>query len=49
MAIKKQQKPKTIAEAVHSDVSRSFPVPKSRRIAVKIVNHLGDEVVKVSR
>jgi adenine-specific DNA-methyltransferase len=32
---------------LHSDVSRPFPKPKSGRIAVKVINHLGDEVMKV--
>ena len=30
-----------------SDLSRPFPKPKSGRIAVKVINHLGDEVMKV--
>jgi adenine-specific DNA-methyltransferase len=34
---------------LHSDTSRSFPKPKSGRIAVKVINHLGDEVMKVFR
>ncbi len=34
---------------LNSDISRSFPVPESGRIAVKIINHLGDEVMKVFR
>lgn len=29
--------------------SRAFPKPKSGRIAVKVINHLGDEVMKVFR
>jgi len=28
-------------------VSRPFAKPKSGRIAVKVINHLGDEVMKV--
>jgi adenine-specific DNA-methyltransferase len=32
-----------------SDVSRPFPMPTSGRIAVKVINHLGDEVMKVFR
>src|SRR6185312_3755903 len=36
-------------ESLHSDTSRSFPKPKSGRIAVKVINHLGDEVMKVFR
>jgi adenine-specific DNA-methyltransferase len=32
-----------------SDTSRPFPKPKSGRIAVKVINHLGDEVMKVLR
>lgn len=31
---------------LNSDMSRSFAKPKSGRIAVKIINHLGDEVMK---
>jgi len=34
---------------LHSDTSRPFPKPKSGRIAVKVINHLGDEVMKVYR
>lgn len=33
--------------SLHSDISRPFPKPKSGRIAVKVINHLGDEVMKV--
>ncbi len=32
---------------LHSDISRPFPKPESGRIAVKVINHLGDEVMKV--
>ena len=34
---------------LHSDTSRPFPRPRSGRIAVKVINHLGDEVMKVFR
>ena len=34
-------------ESLHSDVSRPFDKPQSGRIAVKVINHLGDEVMKV--
>ena len=34
---------------LNSDVSRPFDKPKSGRIAVKVINHLGDEVMKVFR
>ena len=34
-------------ETLHSDTSRPFNKPKSGRIAVKVINHLGDEVMKV--
>jgi adenine-specific DNA-methyltransferase len=34
-------------ESLNSDVSRPFPKPNSGRIAVKVINHLGDEVMKV--
>ena len=33
----------------HSDTSRAFDKPKTGRIAVKVINHLGDEVMKVFR
>lgn len=36
-------------ESLHSDTSRPFPKPSSGRIAVKVINHLGDEVMKVYR
>ena len=32
---------------LNSDVSRPFPKPESGRIAVKVINHLGDEAMKV--
>ena len=32
---------------LHSDLSRPFDKPASGRIAVKVINHLGDEVMKV--
>jgi adenine-specific DNA-methyltransferase len=32
---------------LHSDTSRPFDKPASGRIAVKVINHLGDEVMKV--
>ncbi len=32
---------------LHNDTSRPFEKPKSGRIAVKVINHLGDEVMKV--
>ena len=34
---------------LHSDISRPFDKPDSGRIAVKVINHLGDEVLKVFR
>ncbi len=36
-------------ESLRSDVSRPFERPRSGRIAVKVINHLGDEVMKVFR
>jgi adenine-specific DNA-methyltransferase len=36
-------------ESLHSDTSRPFDKPTSGRIAVKVINHLGDEVMKVFR
>jgi adenine-specific DNA-methyltransferase len=34
---------------LHSDTSRPFDNPSKGRIAVKVINHLGDEVMKVFR
>jgi adenine-specific DNA-methyltransferase len=34
-------------ETLNSDTSRPFNKPSSGRIAVKVINHLGDEVMKV--
>ena len=34
-------------ESLKRTVSRPFPRPRSGRIAVKVINHLGDEVMKV--
>jgi adenine-specific DNA-methyltransferase len=34
---------------LNSDTSRHFDKPKTGRIAVKVINHLGDEVMKVFR
>ena len=35
--------------SLNSDVSRPFQKPRSGRIAVKVINHLGDEAMKVIR
>ena len=35
--------------SLNSDTSRPFDKPRSGRIAVKVINHLGDEVMKVFR
>ena len=34
-------------ESLYRAVSRPFPRPTTGRIAVKVINHLGDEVMKV--
>jgi adenine-specific DNA-methyltransferase len=34
---------------LNSDTSRPFPKPAGGKIAVKVINHLGDEVMKVFR
>lgn len=34
-------------KTLHSDLSRPFSKPETGRIAVKVINHLGDEVMKV--
>lgn len=36
-------------ESLYGDTSRPFAAPETGRIAVKIINHLGDEVMKVMR
>ena len=36
-------------DTLNSDTSRPFDKPKSGRVAVKVINHLGDEVMKVFR
>jgi adenine-specific DNA-methyltransferase len=36
-------------QTLNSDTSRPFTKPASGRIAVKVINHLGDEVMKVFR
>ena len=36
-------------KTLHSDTSRPFDRPESGRIAVKVINHLGDEVMRVFR
>ena len=33
--------------SLYSTVSRPFPTPKTGKIAVKVINHYGDEVMKV--
>ncbi len=33
--------------SLNSDISRPFERPKNGRIAVKVINHLGDEVMKI--
>ena len=49
-ALKTTLKAEINAEAwatLRSDTSRPFEKPKTSRIAVKVINHLGDEVMKV--
>jgi adenine-specific DNA-methyltransferase len=36
-------------ESLHRDISRPFTKPASGRVAVKVINYLGDEVMKVFR
>ena len=51
-ALKTTLKAEIDAEAwatLNSDTSRPFDKPESGRIAVKVINHLGDEVMKVFR
>ena len=49
-ALKTTLKAEINAEAwdtLNSDISRPFEKPKDGRIAVKVINHLGDEVIKI--
>jgi adenine-specific DNA-methyltransferase len=49
-ALKRTLKAEVDAEAwasLHRNISRAFPKPGRGRIAVKVINHLGDEVMKV--
>ena len=49
-ALKTTLKAEIDAEAwasLRSDTSRPFPRPQSARIAVKVINHLGDEAMKI--
>jgi len=39
----------TAWRTLYSTVSRPFPVPDTGKIAVKVINHYGDEVLKVYR
>ncbi len=34
-------------DTVNATISRQFPVPKSGKVAIKVINHYGDEVMKV--
>jgi adenine-specific DNA-methyltransferase len=34
-------------QTLYSTTSRPFPAPKTGKIAVKVINHYGDEVLKV--
>ena len=36
-------------DSLNSDISRPFDKPETDRIAVKVINHRGDEVMKVFR
>ena len=36
-----------VLDSIHSDTSRIFDKPDTGKIAVKLINHLGDEVMKV--
>jgi len=51
-ALKTTLKAEINAEAwatLNSDTSRPFDKPKKGRVAIKVINHLGDEVMKVFR
>lgn len=39
--------PEEVWDELYSTVSREFPKPKTGKIAVKVINHYGDEVMKV--
>ncbi|HZK92285.1 MAG TPA: modification methylase [Stellaceae bacterium] len=46
-ALKTTLKDEEAWASLKSDTSRPFPKPRSGRIAVKVINHFGDEVMKV--
>ena len=39
--------PMEVWDELYSTISRPFPKPKTGKIAVKVINHYGDEVMKV--
>ncbi|MBU6321309.1 MAG: site-specific DNA-methyltransferase [Patescibacteria group bacterium] len=39
--------PEEVWDELHSTVSRPFPKPTTGKIAIKVINHYGDEVMKV--
>ncbi|MGH3567585.1 MAG: hypothetical protein ACRDRH_16430 [Pseudonocardia sp.] len=39
--------PRTAADSLYGTRSRPFPPPKSGKIAVKVIDHYSDEVLKV--
>ena len=34
-------------DSIYGTISRPFPKPKTNKIALKVINHFGDEVLKV--
>lgn len=36
-------------KSLNGDLSRPFPKPKAGRIAFQVIDHLGDEVMKVPK
>lgn len=47
MATSHLSRSRCMAAGTRSGVSQPFDRPKTGRIAVKVINHLGDEVMKV--
>jgi hypothetical protein len=44
-----RNRPRRLGKCLNSDTSRPFPKPGTGRFAVKVINHPGDEVMKVFR
>jgi hypothetical protein len=46
-AARPDRKPSNLCVSLYSTKSRPFDPPKTGKIAIKVINHYGDEVLKV--